>query len=384
MIRATVVVGALALLQAVVYTPTLVQGSSVQRRDGPLLPFLDYEGIATAAAEAVQADGSALTSGSHSSTPSRTCREVKKRKEWRQLTKTQKKDYIRAIKCLQTKSDYGISPVSNTLYDAFTQVHQTNWTDFHGNAYFLPWHRWFVWVHSEAMASECGYTGPTPYWNYSMDYKNPFASPIFSTDETGFGSHGRQKLNVSGLVGFKVDNGPFANLKVNLPIPHYLMRNFSAWKDIDKTGEWGYALGEAFSPKEVARALSAKKFIDLEAIIDGYNVTNFMGLHNGPHFFNSGDWLGPAWLNGTSWFPQGSTAPNDPIFWNHHAYIDNIFWTWQQKPGKQWLFNGNTVFWNQTDDSARPTDLLPFYGLGPNPPVALALKTENWPLCYTY
>ncbi|KAG9038512.1 hypothetical protein FS842_003265 [Serendipita sp. 407] len=386
MIRAMFLSGALALglLQTLVHNLPFVHAFTANRRShDPILPFLDYAGIAAAAAEAVQNDPT-IARRSSSSPPSRTCRNIKKRKEWRQLTKAQKKDYMRAIKCLQTKSDYGISPISNTLFDAFTQVHQSNWTDFHLNAYFLPWHRWFVWLHAEAMTNECGYSGPTPYWNYTMDYKDPFASPIFSTDETGFGSHGQERVNVSGLAGFKVDNGAFANFKVNLPVPHYLTRDFSAWKRLDPTGAWGTAFGEAFSPQQVATALGANKFSDFEGAIDGFNAPIHIGLHNGPHFFNWGDWTGPEWLGGTPWYPYGNTAPNDPLFWSHHAYVDYIFWTWQQRPGKQWLFNGNADWTNVTDDSALRTDLLPFHGMGPDVPVALALKTERWPLCYTY
>ncbi|KAG8823263.1 hypothetical protein FRC17_009375 [Serendipita sp. 399] len=281
MLRATLVFSALALLRTLIFNPTTVNASTLNCRD-PIVPFLDYEGIAITAQGALLED----TSTRHgASSLSRTCTVVRKRREWRQLTKAQKKDYIRAIKCLQTKWDYGISPISNTfvasfpvLFDALTQVHQMNWTDFHHNACFLPWHRW-----------------PTSrYWNYTMDYKDPFASPIFATDETGFGTHGRQKLNVSELVGFKVDNGPFANFKVNLPVPHYLMRNFSAWKDVDKAGEWDYALGEAFSPKQLKTALAANKFSNLEETVDGFSQLNNLGLHNGPHFFNFGDWTGPA------------------------------------------------------------------------------------------
>ncbi|KIM26664.1 hypothetical protein M408DRAFT_330442 [Serendipita vermifera MAFF 305830] len=375
----------------------LARAETVSRRAEPV-PFLDYAGIESAASDAVASDlvrrGLADSSAAYahiarSQNEGRTatprCRTIEKRKEWRQLNYWEKKDYMRAIKCLQTKWDYGISPVSNTMYDAFTQVHQTNWTDFHLNAYFMPWHRWFVWVHAEAMSNLCGYHGPTPYWNYSLDYKKPLESPIFSSDhEVGFGSHGSKVINEIGSPGFKVDNGAFANFRVNLPKPHYLTRNFSYWKDSDTDKAWGYQLGESFSPKQVAIAMQKKTYWDFEMFVDGLNVTNSIGLHNGPHFFNMGDWNGPGWLQGTEWYPQGSTAPNDPMFWPHHAYMDSIFWSWQQKPGRQYLFGGSKAFWNLTDDTALPTDKLPFHGLGPDIPVALTLKTESWPLCYTY
>ena len=81
------------------------------------------------------------------------------------------------------------------------------------------------------MAKVCDCSGPVPcvlaifcllcsdnipsYWNYTADYKNMPNSPIFSSDPVvGFGSHGRTAVNVSGLAGYKVDNGAFANMKV--------------------------------------------------------------------------------------------------------------------------------------------------------------------------
>ncbi|CCA76818.1 related to monooxygenase [Serendipita indica DSM 11827] len=175
--------------------------------NGPRVPFVDYPGMAAASAQAI---GEPLPYDQH--VPE--CKAVKKRVEWRTLTYDQKKDYMRAIKCLQNKPDYGISPQYPTLYDAFVWVHTTNWTDFHLNAWFMPWHRWFVWIHSEAMEKVCDYSGPVPYWNYTADYQNFLESPIFSSDpDIGFGSHGNTAVNVSGLIGFKVDNGAFANMK---------------------------------------------------------------------------------------------------------------------------------------------------------------------------
>lgn len=50
-----------------------------------------------------------------------------------------------------------------------------------------------------------------------MDWKNPFGSPIFSSDpQTGFGSHGTTVTNDLGVTAFKVDNGAFANMRVRL------------------------------------------------------------------------------------------------------------------------------------------------------------------------
>ncbi|KIM28072.1 hypothetical protein M408DRAFT_24089 [Serendipita vermifera MAFF 305830] len=383
------------------FSVTVTQASSLSSR-AQKIPWIDYAGIESAARDALHhvvdrraladpAAGSIAARGSSSSTPK--CKKIEKRKEWRQLSRAEKKDYMRATKCLQTKGNYGISKPSDTLYDAFTQVHTTDQLDFHINSAFMLWHRWFGWIHHQALKYECGYSGPAPFWNVSMDYKNPFGSPIYSTDpEIGFGTHGTIVRNEIGLGGYQVDNGAFANLKVNIPIPHYLTRNFSYWKDADPTGVWGTALGESFSPKQVNWVLTSPTYWDLEINMDGLNVTGNFGIHDSPHYMLMGDLNGPGWVANTPWALNGTTAPNDPVFWLHHQNVDRILWTWQQQPGKQWEYNGY-----KTSDHIRlptldlpppvpahPSDILPFHGLGPDIPAALALKTENWPLCYTF
>ncbi|PVF99629.1 hypothetical protein CPB86DRAFT_813786, partial [Serendipita vermifera] len=71
----------------------------------PKVAFLDYEAIADAAAEAVTEDlrRRGLPTEESSSKAKRTlgCNKVSVRKEWRKLTTQQKKDYIKATKCLQ-------------------------------------------------------------------------------------------------------------------------------------------------------------------------------------------------------------------------------------------------------------------------------------------
>ncbi|PVG01418.1 Di-copper centre-containing protein [Serendipita vermifera] len=302
----------------------------------------------------------------------------------------QKKDYIKATKCLQTKSDFGISPYSDTLYDAFVYIHENNWFAFHGCAPFPPWHRWFVWLREVALRETCGYTGPFPYWNYTQDWQDPFGSPIFAKDETGFGTHGTTPYmainSAAGTAsGFKVDNGGFANLKVNLPEPHYLTRNFSLWMDTDPTGATqGKAFGKWFGPEQLKKTLAQEGFWNFEKVLDGIGEFMNLGIHNGPHFNNNGDWYGPGWLSNTTYFPFASTAPNDPMFFPHHAYVDAVFWKWQQKSGNQWKYGGSNNISDPTMNDAKLTDMLPFSGFGPDVPVALALKTENFPLCYTY
>lgn len=372
-------------------SPAAPNAAPLARRDDEKIPFLDYAAIEEAAEAAVSEDlrRRGLLSDDDAALKKRTpgCGTLRVRKEWRTLTKAQKKSYIAATKCLQTKSDFGISPISNKMYDAFTYIHENNWFAFHATASFPPWHRWFVWLREVTLQEVCGYSGPFPYWNYTMDWQDPFASPIFSTDsEVGFGTHGTVPYQaMTGATGFKVDNGAFANLKVNLPEPHYLTRNFTLWKDTPTSvGGSKPAFGQWMGPEQLKKTLAANSFWDFEKVLDGIGAPQSLGIHNAPHFNNNGDWYGPGWLANTPYFPFASTAPNDPMFFVHHAYVDAVFWKWQQQSGKQWLYGGSTNISDPTQNDAKLTDTLPFSGFGPDVPVALAMKTENFPLCYTY
>ncbi|CAG7849836.1 SubName: Full=Uncharacterized protein {ECO:0000313/EMBL:CCA75426.1} [Serendipita indica DSM 11827] len=381
-----------ALATSVVANPSA--GANHVRRQDPsteeLVPFLDYEAIKQAADAALTEDlerrglvepGTAAKK--RSLLP--TCPRVSVRKEWRKLTKAEKRAYIKATKCLQSKPDYGISPISDKMYDAFVYIHENNWFGFHATASFPVWHRWFVWLREVTLREQCGYSGPTPYWNYTMDYKDLFASPFFTEPETGFGTHGTVPYEaMTGATGYKVDNGAFANLFVNLPEPHYLTRNFTLWKDSDPNQQYGKAFGNWVSPQQVQTTLAAQTFWDFEKVLDGIGAPMSLGVHNTVHFNNNGDWYGPGWLANTKYFPFASTAPNDPAFFPHHAYVDAVFWKWQQAPGHQYDYGGSTNISDPTQNDAKITDLLPFSGFGPDIPVALTLRTEAFPLCYTY
>jgi tyrosinase len=81
------------------------------------------------------------------------------------MEKTERKDYIRAVQCLQTlpsKSDPAWAPAAKSRYDDFVAVHVNQTMFIHGNGLFLTWHRYFVWAYEQALRDECGYNGFQP------------------------------------------------------------------------------------------------------------------------------------------------------------------------------------------------------------------------------
>ena len=81
------------------------------------------------------------------------------------MAKVERKDYIRAVQCLQTlpsKSDPAWAPAAKSRYDDFVAVHVNQTMLIHGNGLFLTWHRYFVWAYEQALRDECGYNGYQP------------------------------------------------------------------------------------------------------------------------------------------------------------------------------------------------------------------------------
>ncbi|CAE6490437.1 unnamed protein product [Rhizoctonia solani] len=122
-----------------------------------------------------------LVSATHSS---QTCTSIEVRKEWRNLTAAERKAWIEAVNCLSTRPRSGklnpplntavdytgiydqIAPVTenSTYYDDFVYAHMNLNPIIHFTGFFFPWHRLYVHQWTNALRSECGYTGVAPYW----------------------------------------------------------------------------------------------------------------------------------------------------------------------------------------------------------------------------
>jgi len=78
------------------------------------------------------------------------------------------------------------------------------------------------------------------------------------------------------------------------------------------------------------------------------------------------------------------SAPNDPVFFLHHAQIDKLWWAWQQQdlPKRGNEYNGPS----RTDSlrEAALEDLIEMWELGPDIEVRQMMNTEAGDLCYRY
>ncbi|KAF8053885.1 hypothetical protein FPV67DRAFT_1443039 [Lyophyllum atratum] len=262
------------------------------------------------------------------------CKNPIVRKEWRQLSTSEKKRYISAVQCLGAKPAITTSIIqgAQSRYDDFQGVHSRQTDNIHWVGHFAPWHRLMLAYYEKALREECGYSGAQPYWDWLIDTEsglNMTEWPIFDA-ETGFGGNGpfievtaeQNWLGIQGRSGGGcVQDGPFTLDKFSISLgptidfsisnPHCITRDFAppvveenlvrwVWDEVLATPNYG-----AF-----ARRLEA---------IPGWDMKN---VHGGGHF-------GVGGVLGT--IGDAYNSPGDPIFYLHHANLDRLFWIWQKK-----------------------------------------------------
>ena len=77
------------------------------------------------------------------------------------MTKSQRRQYIAAVKCVLNKPSIlpnGWAPGSKSLFDDFTWVHMNQTLFIHNTGNFLIWHRYFIQLFEDEL-QKCGYNG---------------------------------------------------------------------------------------------------------------------------------------------------------------------------------------------------------------------------------
>lgn len=155
----------------------------------------------------------------HSSQHSQSCTSPATRREWRSLSHLEKDEYISAVKCLPTQPS--ILGFDHRLYNDFAFVHSRlgNYTQY--TAGFFPWHRWYLHSYEVALRTRCNYSGCMPYLDWTLDWEDFHASPVWDP-HTGFGGDGDTSYVAEEGVGkgHCVTDGPFAGLR-----PLYYVRD---------------------------------------------------------------------------------------------------------------------------------------------------------------
>ena len=197
---------------------------------------------------------------------------------------------------------------------------------------FLHWHRYYIYIYDQMLRTECGYSGPQPYWDWTLTYKDPRKSKIFDGTPDSMGSNGesiphsavnttalgRTRIVPPATGGGCVTSGPFRDYVVNLGPASY-------------EPKVGNGTGLDYNPRCLKRDVSLEyanntKPTDVVALIGGNDdleaFSHFFetlnGLHASGHFTISGD-------PGNDLF----VSAGDPIFYLHHGQVDRLWTIWQ-------------------------------------------------------
>lgn len=127
----------------------------------------DEAAIANLAKEAYSKTKAAVLDNQKRSLGSNTCtlEDIRVRREWGSLSKEQRSEYIRAVKCLQDKPARTPSSVAGgakTRFDDWIVTHINQTLTIHYTGNFLSWHRLFTYYYEQALVEECGFTGDQP------------------------------------------------------------------------------------------------------------------------------------------------------------------------------------------------------------------------------
>jgi tyrosinase len=325
------------------------------------------------------------------------------------LSNSNKKKYINAVLCLQSKpaKSGSIAPGARSRYDDFLATHINQTLTIHGTGNFLSWHRYYVYTFEEALRNECGYKGYLPYANWGRYAEDLLNSPIFDGSAYSISGNGEYTNHTGASIpspampfiklppgsgGGCITTGPFKNMTVNLgpvapvssdvqlnPRPDGLGYNPRCLRRDIGT----YAASIASTDANSTDLIKNNAYIgDFQTVMQGEFAAGLLGVHTAGHF----------WAGGSDSGGDIFSSPADPWFWLHHAQIDRTWWIWQnQDPASRSSPKSNnslagTITLNNSPPS-RNTRLDDVIDLGVNAKSILiedALSTTAGPFCYVY
>ncbi|KXN71046.1 Di-copper centre-containing protein, partial [Conidiobolus coronatus NRRL 28638] len=219
------------------------------------------------------------------------------RREIRELSQDERTKFFNAVKVIYQNNAVG------SIYSNFTATHYNFQQYAHGVPAFLPWHRFFL-NQFEIELKKVDSSITIPYWDWSKDSQAPETSVIFSQDY--FGGNGDSETGC-------VNSGYFSGWKVQIPEEKCLQRKFNGG---DKIGSW-------YSPAMIENLLknNRESYDQFRNALEG-------SPHAAPHTNIGGDM-------------SQMYSTNDPLFFMHHAFVDLIWWEWQQRnPNLALTYNG--------------------------------------------
>ncbi|PSB45444.1 tyrosinase [Cyanosarcina cf. burmensis CCALA 770] len=282
------------------------------------------------------------------------------RKNVRNLTSTEKQNFIDAIKAVKADGIYDV--YVNWHIAAMSYPTPSNTTPSYRNAAhrgpaFLPWHRYYL--HRLELQLQAKIPDVTiPYWDWTQDTAAPASSPIWTADFMG----GNGDPNDRNLV----KTGSFA---------------VGQWTIVDNNGNPAGGLRRRFGQQ--ATTVPNQTQVNTALSETPYDRTDWNTSSNPSHrnrlegFLSGGGQLHNQvhrWVGGDM---LTNPSPNDPVFFLHHANVDRLWAIWQaNNPSQGYLpasggptghnLNDSMYPWNgqATSLTATPANVLSITALG--------------------
>ncbi|KAL4880306.1 hypothetical protein BJY04DRAFT_219301 [Aspergillus karnatakaensis] len=223
------------------------------------------------------------------------------------LTNREKAEYILAEQCLlQHPVITDTVEGARTVWDELHQTHIWQGNYIHYVGHFLPWHRYLVRAHEILLQTLCGYSGAQPYWDELTDWESaPLREASIFDPVFGFGGDG---------VGADrcIQDGPFRDTTLRM--------------HLNGVGE--YCISRQFNQ-------TLFEWADRREIAKCFAITNYTSAWECYNLYVHA--AGHAAVGGVMFDTVSSNG--DPIFYLHHAYLDRLWWQWQQADQARRLYD---------------------------------------------
>ncbi|EHY56432.1 hypothetical protein HRR83_002487 [Exophiala dermatitidis] len=264
---------------------------------------------------------------------------IRTRVDFNSMAPAERKAYTDAVKCLMGKPsqlDPAQYPAAINRYMDYAVIHVNRTQYVHLDAFFLTWHRYFLWLYESDLRQNCGYQGAFPYWDFAATASDPHAFPIFDGseysmsgdglyDNTGPITLGANLTIPHGTGGGCVTTGPFANMIApikfidpsnlttgTLPPDAFAYNEICLQRDLN-----AYVSQTYTNQAELTAAAHASNASEFEFLLNGIIGSSSLGIHSGAHFSIGGQ------MNSIH------VSAQDPIWYPLHTMIDRVYTSWQ-------------------------------------------------------
>ncbi|KIX94131.1 uncharacterized protein Z520_10157 [Fonsecaea multimorphosa CBS 102226] len=324
---------------------------------------------------------------------------IKIRKDFDSMAPEDRKAYTDAVKCLATKPsqlDQTLYPAATNRYMDYAVIHVNRTREVHLSGFFLTWHRYFIHLFEEDLKHQCNYTGAFPYWNWPATADNLSGSAVFDGSEyslSGDGAYvdsGPVVLSPSlslphGSGGGCIMSGPFVDWQTTmqpipisyiiegLPLPDtaFQLNQSCLTRDLNTVVAQTYCNTTALE-----LCLEAEDIASFDTQINGVIGGGQLGLHSGAHFV-----VGSP---GSSIY----VSVMDPIWWSLHAFLDNVYTSWQiRHPDIANAMYGTETAVNLPASANVTLDSIqPDWGYFQEAQITVGelISTTSGPFCYQY